>query len=63
MLACIVAGIYELALYGLVLAYDSRLRPVRSDKFLYGFLGAMLIFIAWVWLEILINVIPFLSAY
>jgi signal transduction histidine kinase len=60
--ACIISAVYLLGLYGLVLLFDCRLKPDKTNRILYGFLGVMLLFICWVWLEILVKVMPFVSA-
>ena len=51
--ACLVAGVYELGLCGFVLLFDSRFRVERVNQFLYGGLGALLVVVCWLWLEIL----------
>lgn len=59
----IIAGVYLLGLVGLVMVYDARKKASRNDQYLYGFLGCLLMFISVVWLEILVRVMPFISAY
>ena len=51
--ALVVGFVYWVGLVGLVTLIDARLRV--ENKFLYGFLGVSLLFISWVWLEILIQ--------
>jgi hypothetical protein len=61
--ACIIAALYELGLVGLVTIYDARFKAERSNQFLYGFLGVLLLFISLAWLEILVQIMPFMDAY
>lgn len=58
--ALIVAAIYDIGLVGLVMLYDARLRPDFNSQVLYGFLGGLLLFICWCWLEILVEIMPFI---
>lgn len=61
--ACVVAGVYLVGLVGFVTVYDARKRVGRGERFMYGFLGCLLLFICVVWLEILYQIMPYMSAY
>lgn len=61
--ACIIAGIYLLGLAGLVTVLDARKRASRNEQYMYAFFGCLLMFISVVWLEILYQVMPYMSAY
>jgi hypothetical protein len=61
--ACIISAVYLLGLAGLVTVYDARKKASRSNQYMYSFLGCLLIFISVVWLEILVIIMPFMSAY
>lgn len=59
--ACIVAGVYLLGLVGFVTVIDARKKV--SERWLYGFLGCLLMVICVVWIEILYKFMPYISAY
>ena len=59
----IIAAVYLLGLAGLVTVFDARKRASRNEQYMYAFFGCLLMFICVVWLEILYQVMPYMSAY
>lgn len=59
----IIAAVYLLGLAGLVTVFDARKRASRNEQYMYAFFGCLLMFISVVWLEILYQVMPYMSAY
>lgn len=59
----IIAAVYLLGLAGLVTVFDTRKRASRNEQYMYAFFGCLLMVISVVWLEILYQVMPYMSAY
>lgn len=57
-LALVVGSVYMMGFYGLVLFYTSRHKEGQL-KWLYMILGAVLIFLMQIWLELLYKFVPY----
>jgi hypothetical protein len=57
--AMLIAFVYETGFIGLAMFYKSAFLPNAAMRWSYLGLGALLILLAWIWLEVLSGIIPF----